>query len=131
MKVNWNTKSTWLFWIPIDFHWLQLSLLKVYDFLEVSRKSFQFTFSLQFTLVICTWSDPYTIFKNLLGPLCTIDQQVWKLIVSLKRALLLWSREATINISFLLFGKFNDNRHYWHTTAAAAAMEHIIWKKVW
>ena len=46
-----------LFWITIDFWWLQLTLLKAHDSLQVKwivkkknlRKYFQFTFSLQFT----------------------------------------------------------------------------------
>ena len=52
----------------IDFRHLQLSLLKAHDSLEVKWiakiygifvwKFFQFTFSLQLTLVNCTWSGP-------------------------------------------------------------------------
>ena len=62
--------SNWLLLFAIDFWCLQLSLLKAHDSLEVKWigkiyrifiENFpQFTFSLQFTLVNCTWSGPYT-----------------------------------------------------------------------
>ena len=60
--------SNWLLGVPIDFHWLQLTLLNPHDSLQVKwiakifqnfcQKFFQFTFSLQLTLLNCTWSGP-------------------------------------------------------------------------
>ena len=63
--------SNWLLGVPIDFHWLQLTLLNPHDSLQVKwiakifqnfcQKFFQFTFSLQLTLLNCTWSGPKCI----------------------------------------------------------------------
>ena len=60
--------SNWLMGVPIDFNWLQLTLLNPHDSLQVKwivkiflnfcQKNFQLTFSLQLTLVNCTWSGP-------------------------------------------------------------------------
>ena len=60
--------SNWLLGVLIDFHWLQLTLLNPHDSLQVKwiakifqnfcQKFFQFTFSLQLTLLNCTWSGP-------------------------------------------------------------------------
>ena len=60
--------SNWLMGVPIDFHWLQLTLLNPHDsllvkwivkiFLNFCQKTFQFTFRLQNTLLNCTWSGP-------------------------------------------------------------------------
>ena len=57
-----------LFWVTIDFWWLQLTLLKAHDSLHVKwivkifcRKYFQFTFSLQFTFSCKTLAHDPTL----------------------------------------------------------------------
>ena len=65
-RKSWS--SNWLMGVPIDFHWLQLTLLNPHDSLQVKwivkiflnfcQKNFQLTFCLQLTLVNCTWSGP-------------------------------------------------------------------------
>ena len=68
-KVKWILCSNWLSLATIEFTqstWFAISKVNCNFF---CRKSFQFTFSLQFTLVICTWSSPilhyFSIFRAL------------------------------------------------------------------
>ena len=54
--------SNWLLLVAIDFTqstWFTTSKVNCKIFLYFCATSFQFTFSLQFTLVICTWSGPW------------------------------------------------------------------------
>ena len=62
-----------LFWVTIDFWWLQLTLLKAHDSLQVKwivknfcRKYFQFTFSLQFTFSCKTLAHDPALYCTLL-----------------------------------------------------------------
>ena len=86
------SSSNWLSLFAIDFWCFQLSLLKAHDSLEVKWigenfqnffwKSFQLTFSLQLTLVNCTWSGPkslinkqkYSAFSH------KMDGQIWAVV---------------------------------------------------
>ena len=59
--------SNWLSLVAIDFTqstWFTTSKVNCKIFLNFCQKIFQLTFSLQLTLVNCTWSGPICIFSK-------------------------------------------------------------------